>query len=142
MVSQGAVNITGASGWMKWAYQEMRDMGPLDRKYSAEQEKEAAQIAVLIMTRSTYDPHALESFWAKLQSDEPSIVSYDRIVRGLPPDERLAMLAELLVEVAAIDTVPTVAGKHTKVNPSPEKTAIQVISSDSGRLVRMKTPAP
>ena len=142
MVSQGAVNLTGASGWMKWAYQEMRDMGPLDRQYNAQQEKEAAQIAVLIMTRSTYDPHALESFWARLKTDEPSNVSYDRIVRGLPPDERIAMLAELLVEVAATDTIPTVAGEHAKVKPSPEKTAIHLISSDSGKLILMKTPAP
>ena len=56
--TQGMVAIN-AQGWMKWAYVELSDLDALDREYSAEEEREATQIAILIMERAQYSPQAL-----------------------------------------------------------------------------------
>ena len=55
VASQGVVVISG-HGWMKLAYSEIADLDPLDREYSEEQEREAADIAFLVISRTRYSP--------------------------------------------------------------------------------------
>jgi hypothetical protein len=49
-------------GWMKWAYTEFEDLDPVDRVYSEEYEREAADIAVLTISRTVNSPMALLEF--------------------------------------------------------------------------------
>ena len=64
-LSQGTVAIS-APDWSKWAYMKAAHLGPLDRDYSKEYEREAMGIALLILARSTYSPYAMLEFWARV----------------------------------------------------------------------------
>ncbi len=97
VASQGAVAISG-HGWMKWAYVEVADLDPLDLEYSQENEREAADIALLILARSRYSPQALLNFWKRVAEDESLQNKYERFSRGLSPQERTAMLEELILK--------------------------------------------
>ena len=55
---------------MKWAYAEVADLDPLDREYIEELEREAAGIALLIVSRTRYSPQALPDFWKYVTEDE------------------------------------------------------------------------
>ena len=95
VASQGAVLISG-HGWMKWAYIEVADLDPLDRKYNKEHEREAADIALLILSRTQYSAQALLDFWKRVAEDPSSHDKYERFSRGLSPQERALMLEDLL----------------------------------------------
>ena len=97
VASQGAVAISG-HGWMKWAYVEVADLDPLDRKYSEEQEREAAGIALLIISGTQYSPQALLDFWRRVAVDESVHAKYERFSRSLSPQERVAMLEKLILK--------------------------------------------
>ena len=96
VASQGAIAING-HGWMKWAYVEVADLDPLDLEYSEENEREAADIALLILSGTRYSPQALLDFWKRVAADESLREKYERISRGLSPEERVAMLEELIL---------------------------------------------
>jgi predicted Zn-dependent protease len=102
VASQGIVAI-GGHGWMKWAYTELADLDPLDRKYSQEYEHEAAAIAVLITSRANYSPQALVDFWTHIAEDESLRDKYKRLSRSLSPQERAAMLQALVFEPSEVE---------------------------------------
>jgi predicted Zn-dependent protease len=91
VASQGAIAING-HGWMKWAYVEVADLDPLDLEYSEENEREAADIALLILSRTQYSPQGLLNFWKRVAADESLSYKYARISRGLTPQERVSIL--------------------------------------------------
>jgi predicted Zn-dependent protease len=97
VASQGAIAISG-HGWMKWAYVEVADLDPLDREYSEEQEREAADIALLIISRTQYSPQALFDFWKRVAVDVSLHDKYERFSRSLSPQERAAMLEKLILK--------------------------------------------
>ena len=99
VASQGAVAI-GGTGWLKWAYVEASDLDALDRKYSNADEREAANIAMLILSRSAYSPQALVDFWKRAADGETGPDTYDRLSRGMSPLERSEMLEEILFQYA------------------------------------------
>jgi predicted Zn-dependent protease len=95
VASQGAVAI-GGSGWLKALYVEAADLDPLDRKYDPKLEREAATIALVILQRSLYAPEALFQFWKRVVENSDLTPKTERLARGIPPEKRSAMLAELL----------------------------------------------
>jgi predicted Zn-dependent protease len=95
MASQGAIAISGI-GWMKWAYTEVADLDPMDREYSENYEREAADIALFTISRTRYSPQALLDFWKRVSVDE-SIEKYRRFSRSLSPQQRVAILEGLMV---------------------------------------------
>jgi predicted Zn-dependent protease len=97
VASQGVVVISG-HGWMKLAYSDIADLDPLDRHYSKEQEREAADIAFLITSRTQYSPQALLNFWKRVAEDEFLHDKYERFSRSLSPRERAAMLENLILQ--------------------------------------------
>ena len=96
MASQGVVAISG-SGWMKWIYKEAADLDPMDRKYSEDYEREAADIALSAISRTRYSPQALLGFWNRVAVDESLRKKYKRFSRRLSPQQRVAMLESLMV---------------------------------------------
>ena len=98
IASQGTVAI-GGRGWMKWAYTEAADLDPLDRIYSEELEREAASIALLIISRTNYSPEALVNFWRRIAENKTLQPKFKRISRRLSPHERAAMLKSLILEL-------------------------------------------
>ena len=142
-VSQGMVNITGASGWMKWAYVEMRDLGSLERTYNANQEKEAAQIALHLLARSSYDPQALKSYWARLHDSYPPNGKQERLSRKISPEERLAMLDQLMGEIAIAQKAPAVKSKADIIPVPRHHQPEPVIQVDASRnYIILKTATP
>lgn len=97
--SQGTVAITG-SGWMKWLYMKAADLMPLERGYSKEEEREAAEVAYMILARSKYSPGAMVKFWKRVLENEALQGNVKRLNRDLPPQERVAILEELLPKYA------------------------------------------
>ena len=97
--SQGTVAITG-SGWMKWLYMKAADLMPLEREYSKEEEREAAEVAYMILVRSKYAPEALVRFWKRVQDNEALQAKLKRLSRDLSLEERLALLEDLLQKYA------------------------------------------
>ena len=97
VASQGVVVISG-HGWMKLVYSEIADLDPLDREYSEEQERDAADIAFLIISRSQYSPQAILNFWKRVAEDESLHDKYERFSRSLSPRERAAMLENLILQ--------------------------------------------
>ncbi len=95
VASQGAV-VIGGQGWMKWAYVELADLDPLDFEYSEEHEREAAEIALLIISRTQYPPQALINFWKRVAGDEALHAKFERFSRGLSPQDRVAMIEKLI----------------------------------------------
>jgi len=98
VASQGAITI-GGHGWMKWAYSEVTDLDPLDRIYSEELEREAASIALLIISRTNYSPQALVDLWKRIAEEESLQAQFERISRSLSPQDRAAMLETLILEL-------------------------------------------
>jgi predicted Zn-dependent protease len=96
VASQGAIAITG-NGWMKWAYTEVADLDPLDRKYSEDYEREAADIALFTVSRTRYSPEALLDFWKRVSIDESSSEKYKRFCRSMTPQQRVTILESLMV---------------------------------------------
>jgi predicted Zn-dependent protease len=97
IASQGAVAISGF-GWMKWAYVEISDLDSLDRDYSVKAEQEAANIALLILSRSPYSPQALIDFWERVAKDETSIERYKQLSRDMSPQDRADTLEQCLYQ--------------------------------------------
>jgi predicted Zn-dependent protease len=97
VASHGAVVISG-QGWMKWAYVEVADLDSLDREYNEEHEREAAGIALLIISRTQYSPQALLDFWKRVAEDESLHEKYERLSRSLSPQERAAMMEQLILK--------------------------------------------
>jgi len=98
IASQGAIAI-GGSGWMKWAYVEAADLDSLDRDYSEEAEREAANIALLILSRSPYSPRALIDFWERAAAeDEASPDKYKQLIRDMLPQDRAVILKQSLYQ--------------------------------------------
>lgn len=97
VASQGMVAISG-SGWMKWAYVEVADLDPLDREYSDELEYEAAEVALVIISRTQYSPQALPDFWKRVAADESLNDKYERLSRSRPPRERAEMMEQLILK--------------------------------------------
>lgn len=97
VASQGVVVISG-HGWMKWAYSEIADLDPLDREYSEEQERDAADIAFVIISRTQYSPQALFDFWKRVADDESLYDKYERFSRSLSPWERAALLENFILQ--------------------------------------------
>lgn len=114
--SQGTVAITG-SGWMKWLYMKAADLMPLEREYSKEEEQEAAEVAYLILARSKYSPEAMVKFWKRVQENEALQGKVKRLNRDLSPQERVAILEELLPKYAAQKE-----GKNKKQETEPIET--------------------
>ena len=83
---------------MKWAYVEVADLDPLDREYSDELEYEAAEVALLIISRTQYSPQALPNFWKRVAADESLNDKYERLSRSRPPRERAEMMEQLILK--------------------------------------------
>jgi predicted Zn-dependent protease len=97
VASQGMVAI-GGQGWMQWAYTELAGLDPLDRKYSEEHEREAAAIAIIILSRTDYSPKALVDFWKRIAEDQSLCIQHERFSRGMAPRARVKMLQALLFD--------------------------------------------
>jgi predicted Zn-dependent protease len=96
VASQGVVAISD-SGWMKWAYVEIADLDPMDRKYSEDYELEAADIALSVISQTRYSPQALLDFWKRVAVDESLREKYERFSRRMSPQQRVAMIENLMV---------------------------------------------
>ena len=96
--SQGVVAISG-NGWMKWAYVHMADLDPLDREYDEEYEREAAALALLLITRSEYSPQALVDFWKRLEIEDAYPDKEIRLIRNYTPRQKVLMLEELMPQI-------------------------------------------
>ena len=121
--TQGIVTISGR-GWMKWTYVELADLDSLDREYSAEEEREAAMIAMLIMDRSKYSPEAMLTFWQRVQQDENLLKKVNRLERDISPLERTQIIKELLPEIPEKiepHTPATIQTSHRDFNYSKRK---------------------
>ena len=94
--SHGIVAVSG--NWTKWAYMKAADLEPLDREYSKEDEREAMEIALLILARSKYSPEAMLNFWLRVQEDEVLKDKVERLNRDLSPQERVVLIEELMPE--------------------------------------------
>ena len=97
-LSQGMVMI-GGRGWMKWAYTELADLDPIDRKYSEAEEKEATSIGLLILSYSKYSPNAMLTFWQRIQANETLQEKAKPLFRSMPPQERVLMVETLLQQL-------------------------------------------
>ena len=75
------------------------DLDPLDREYSEEDEREAAGIALLIISRAQYSPQALLDFWKRVAEDDSLHDKYERFSRSLSPQERAAMMENLILKL-------------------------------------------
>ncbi|MGD8962496.1 MAG: M48 family metalloprotease [Desulfobacterales bacterium] len=93
--TQGIVAISG-QGWMKWAYVEMADLDSLDREYNFKEEREATEIAMLIMERASYSPEAMLTFWQRVEKDKDLSKKAERLRRDLTLQERSQIIDELL----------------------------------------------
>jgi predicted Zn-dependent protease len=98
VASQGMMAI-GGNGWMRWGYVHAADLDPLDREYDDAYEKEAAAIALLLVTRSKYSPEAMIGFWKRLQHTDAYPDKEIRLNRNFTPRQRVSMLEELLLHV-------------------------------------------
>jgi predicted Zn-dependent protease len=98
--SQGMVAIS-APDWSKWAYMKAAHLGPMDRDYNEEYEREAMGIALLILARSTYSPHAMLEFWERVENNDVLCERTKRLSRGLTPQERVTLIEELLPKLSA-----------------------------------------
>lgn len=96
VASQGAVAI-GGNGWMKWAYVEITDLDPMDRKYNEDYEREAADIALSAISRTRYSSQALLDFWKRVAADKSLCEKYERFSRSLSPQQRVEILESLMV---------------------------------------------
>ncbi len=96
--SQGMVAISG-NGWMKWGYVHAADLDPLDREYDEAYEREAAAIALLLVTRSQYSPEAMIGFWKRLENADAYPGKEIRLIRNFTPQQRVLMLEELMPQV-------------------------------------------
>jgi len=96
--SQGMVAISG-NGWMKWGYVHAADLDPLDREYDEAYEKEAAAIALLLVTRSNYSPQAMIGFWKRLQNADAYPEKKIRLNRNFTPQQRVLMLEEFTPQI-------------------------------------------
>jgi len=115
--SQGTVAITG-SGWMKWIYMRAADLMPLEREYSKEEEREAAEVAYMILVRSKYAPEAMLRFWKRVQGNEALRGKIKRLNRDLSVEERVALLEELL---------PAYAGGHEVKDNAQEAEPVETM---------------
>ena len=94
----------GGQGWMKLAYTEVMDLDSLDRKYSDKYEREAASIALLILSRTNYSPQALADLWKRIAEDKSLRAKFKRMRRGMSPWKRSVMLESLIRELPLEDT--------------------------------------
>jgi predicted Zn-dependent protease len=101
VLTQGIVAIS-APGMTRWAYLEARDLGALDRRYTPEEERESAQIALSILGRSVYRPEALLGFWERVARDEELQAVAQPLVRGVPARDRVTLLASTLQKGAGL----------------------------------------
>ena len=120
--SQGTVAITG-SGWMKWLYMKAADLMPLEREYSKEEEKEAAEVAYMILARSKYSPEAMVTFWKRIQENKDLRGKLKRLNRDLPPEERVALLEELLPKYLVLSGQNHKKQETEPIEAEPQKTA-------------------
>lgn len=97
-LSHGAVAITG--NWSKWAYMKAANLTPLDREYNGEEEREAAELALLILQRSRYMPEALVTFWRRMEEDEVSRRMAEGLQRDFSAEQRVSLLEGMLPELA------------------------------------------
>ena len=97
-LSHGMVAISG-NGWMKWGYVHAADLDPLDREYDEAYEKEAAAIALLLVTRSKYSPQAMIDFWKRLENTDAYPEKEIRLNRNFSPQQRVLMLDELMPQI-------------------------------------------
>jgi hypothetical protein len=95
ILSQGAISVSG-TGMSRWLYVEAADLDDLDRVYNEQQVREMADIAVNILVRSEYPPAALLSFWKRAEADTELKRRLQRLIRRIPPDERVALLEAAL----------------------------------------------
>ena len=91
-------------GWMKGAYVEVKDLDPLDRRYSDAHERQAARIALLILSRADYSPQALVDLWKRIAEDRSLRAKFRRMSRGMSPRKRSAMLESLIKQLPPVDT--------------------------------------
>ena len=96
--SHGIVAVSG-NGWMKWAYVHAADLDPLDREYNEDYEKEAAALALLLMTHSKYSPQAMVDFWKRLEIADAYPDKDMRLNRDLTPQQRVLMLEEIMPQI-------------------------------------------
>ena len=73
---------------------------PLEREYSMEEEREAAEVVYMILVRSKYAPEAMVRFWKRVQGNEALKGKVKRLIRDLALEERVALLEELLPKYA------------------------------------------
>ena len=97
-LSHGMVAI-GGRGWLKWAYIHAADLDPLDREYNEAYEKEAAAIALLLISRSKYSPEAMIGFWKRLQKSDAYLDKTIRLNRNLTPQQRITILEDLMPKI-------------------------------------------
>ncbi len=112
-LSQGAVTI-GGMGWMKYAYAELSDLDPLNRKYSEQEEQQALAIANLLLQRSGYSFQGMTRFWERVAGDTDKGDKKFLLNHGVPVEKRMAMM-EKLPALPPIALVPTVADQMSKV---------------------------
>jgi hypothetical protein len=102
LLTQGVVAVSGV-GMTRWLYVEANDLDELDRVYDAQQIKEMAEIALLILANSDYAPEGLLHFWRRAESDPELRVYLQRLSRNLSPGERVAILEAAMRALQAED---------------------------------------
>jgi hypothetical protein len=75
-------------------------LGPLDRSYSKEFEREAMGIALLVLSSSTYSPYAMLEFWERVENNDALRERVARLSRNLSPQDRVTLIKALLTKLS------------------------------------------
>ena len=89
-LSQGMLAVS-MPGMTRYAYIEATDLDPLDRQYTAEQERETAFVALAILDNSAYCADGLRRFWERIDGNPELRAKAQRLLRGMSARERLAI---------------------------------------------------
>ena len=100
ILTQGAVSVSGI-GMTRWAYVEATDLDPVDHVYSDEQVEDMAEIALLILEKSSYSSQGLLQFWERAEADSATQKKVKRLIRDISPKERLAILQDALTQLSS-----------------------------------------
>jgi predicted Zn-dependent protease len=118
VLSQGMLAVS-MPGMTRHAYIEAADLDPLDRRYTLEQESETVFVALAILENSDYCPAALKRLWERVDRQPEVRARSERLLRGIPAAERLAILDQELAARGLSPKTPADPGADTAAAGAP-----------------------
>jgi predicted Zn-dependent protease len=130
ILSQGIITVSG-SGMTRWAYVQAADLGPLDRAYTYEEERETASVAVRILAKAGYSPVALAGLWQRVADDATLRKRAKRLNRNILPDERVGVFEDAIKEFAVEGVRKAEMAAKRSTAASPLNVSVSVGNSKS-----------